>query len=162
MRVRAFVLMVPGPDQQGVGDDEPSARCPPTRLRDEGAGDVAAGGGDVHARRGDPEPAGVAVQHRPEHAGRIHPRQAQPLDTPIGGDECGGLAVGQKCVVVDRRKVAVRERGTVCGGINHSAPASCELTDVQYVAPVRPTSQWNGRRAKSLEDAGDVEQATSS
>ena len=47
---------------------------------------------------------GRAVEQRAEHARRVGPREAQPLDRPVGRDQRADLAVGQERVVGDRRK----------------------------------------------------------
>ena len=103
---RALVVVVPGPHQQCVGDHQPAARCPPARLEDHRPWDVAPGGRYLDAGRVDAERAGVAVENRPEHAGGIHARQAQPLDATVWCDQSGRLAVRQEPVVPDRRELA--------------------------------------------------------
>ena len=113
VRVRAVPLVVPGADQQHVAHDDPAARRVPARLQHERPGQVAAVGGHLDARRAEPERARAAVQDRAEHARRVHPRQAQPLDVPARRDERGRLAVGQEAVGVDRRERAA----TVVAGV---------------------------------------------
>ena len=107
--VRALPGMVPGADQQDVADDDPAAAGPPARLEDHRSRQVAARGRHVHTGGPEPERAGVAVEQRSEHARRVHPGQAHPLDAPARRDESRRLAVGQEAVVRYRRERAPRE-----------------------------------------------------
>ena len=53
--------------------------------------------------RGDPEPPPlVGVEDRPEHAGRVEARQAQPIDRPVQADQGGAVHVPDDAVVLDR------------------------------------------------------------
>ena len=53
--------------------------------------------------RGDPEPPPlVGVEDRPEHAGRVEPRQAEPIDRPVQADQGGAVHVPDDAVVLDR------------------------------------------------------------
>ena len=83
VRVRAVLLVVPRADQEHVAHDDPAARRAPARLEDVGAGQVAARGRHLDVGRPEPEPAGVAVEDRPEHARRVEARQAEPLDVAV-------------------------------------------------------------------------------
>ncbi len=102
VRAGAVVLVVPRADEQHVAHDDPAPARAPARLQHHRARQVAPAGRHLDARRGEPEVAGVAVQQRAEHAGRVHARQAEPLDAAVGRDERGGLAVGEEAVVGDR------------------------------------------------------------
>ena len=58
----------------------------------------------VAVRRADPEvAAALVVEQRAEHAGGVEPRAAEPVDRPVGGDQCGGLQVADQAVFGDRR-----------------------------------------------------------
>ena len=96
-------LMPPRPHHQAVAHDDPSAAGVPARLQHHRARQIAPVGrdGDVFGTK--PEPAGVAVQNRAEHARPVHPGQAHPLDRPAGRDQSGHLTVRQEPVVGDRR-----------------------------------------------------------
>ena len=59
---------------------------------------------DVRGRQ--PERAGIAVEHRPEHAERVETRQAQPLDVRVRRHQRAGFAVGQEAVLGNRRERA--------------------------------------------------------
>ena len=122
VRVGAVVLVVPRADQQRVAHDHPAALRAPARLEHHRPRQVAPARGDLDAGRAEPEPAGVAVQQRAEHARRVHPRQAHPLDAAVGRDERGRLAVRQEPVVGDRRERAPAEpRGG--RAVPHGRPA---------------------------------------
>ena len=95
-----------GADDEQVPDDEPPGRCVPRGLEHVGAGDVTPLVGNIGAGRTEPEEAGGAVEQRAEHARRVRPRQAEPLDRSVGRHERAHLAVGEERVIRD-----VRERG---------------------------------------------------
>ena len=105
-----LVLVVPGTDQEHVADDDPARRRAPAGLEAHGAGEVAARGRHLHVGRSQPEAAGVAVEDGAEHAGRVHPGQAQPLDVAARRDEGARLTVGEKPVVGDRRERRTAEQ----------------------------------------------------
>ena len=65
---------------------------------------VVPAAGHVDPERAQAERARAAVQQRPEHAWRVEPREAQPVDRAVGGNERAGMAVRQKCVIGDRRE----------------------------------------------------------
>jgi hypothetical protein len=104
VRVRQFGVVVPGAHQQRVTDHQPAGRGGPAGLQHHRPRQVAPGGGHADPLGAEPEAARRPVQHRAEHAGRVHPRQAQPLHVPAGGDQRGGLAVRQEAVLADRRE----------------------------------------------------------
>ena len=104
--VRAVVLVVPGADQQHVADDDPAAARAPARLEHHRPRQVAARGGHVTSAGAEPEHAGVAVEHRAEHARRVEARQAEPLDVAVRRHQRARLAVRQEAVVGDRRERA--------------------------------------------------------
>ena len=74
----------------------PSTRCSsPARRR---------GRRDVDAERTQPEIPRLAVEQRPEHAGRVEPRDAQPSDAPVRRDQRTRMAVREERIVLDRGK----------------------------------------------------------
>ena len=101
---RQFTFVMPGAHEQRVLHDQPARRGAPAGFQHHGARDVPAGGRDGHAFRAEPEPARRAVQDRPEHTGRVQPRQAHPLHVAAGRDQGGGLTVGEEPVFADRRE----------------------------------------------------------
>jgi hypothetical protein len=46
----------------------------------------------------------MAIEDGTEHAGRVEPREAEPLDVAAGCDERGDLAIRQEPVVGDGRE----------------------------------------------------------
>ena len=74
VRAGAALLVVPGPDAEGVADDEPARARAPRGLDHERAGQVAAPGGNADPSRPEPEVARAAIQHGREHAGAVGPR----------------------------------------------------------------------------------------
>src|SRR5206468_5883271 len=60
------------------------------------------------SERTEAEEAGLAVEQAAEDARRVEARHAQPVDRAVGRDERTGMAVGEKCVLGDRRE---RRRG---------------------------------------------------
>ena len=103
--VRASVRMVvlPRPHDQAFPHHQPALAAVPAGLEHHGPGQVAPVAGHAHVVRAEPEPAGVAVQHRAEDARAVHLRQAHPLDRAARRHQRGDLAVGQERVVRDRR-----------------------------------------------------------
>ncbi len=101
---RALILLVPRPDQQHVAHDDPAGAGPPAGLEHVGARQVAARGGHLHVGRPEAEAARVAVQDGAEHAGRVDPRHAQPLDVARRRNQGGRLAVGQEAELGDGRE----------------------------------------------------------
>ena len=81
---RAVLLVVPRSDQQDLADDDPAVARAPAGLEDHGPGQVTAVGRHVDVGGSDPEVAGAAVEDRAEDAGRVEPRQAEPLDAATG------------------------------------------------------------------------------
>jgi hypothetical protein len=101
---RPLVVVPPRADQQDVTDDHPAGRSSPACLEDHRAGQVAPLRRDTDVRRAEAERSGVAVEDRPEYAGRVHPRQTQPFERAAGGDQRGDLAVAQERVLRDPRE----------------------------------------------------------
>jgi hypothetical protein len=101
--------VVPGPDEEGIADDDPAAVLLPARLEHVRAWQVAPRDGYLGVGGADAEAAGVAVEDGPEHAGAVHAREAQPLDVAARRDQRRGLAVRQEAVVGDRRERAAPE-----------------------------------------------------
>jgi hypothetical protein len=86
--------VMPGTHHQRVAHDQPAGMGLPRGFHDQAAGQIAAGRGHRDAVRPEPEVAGAAVQDRAEHARRVRPGHAQPLDGPGGGDQAGRFPVG--------------------------------------------------------------------
>ena len=107
---RALVLVVPGADQQDVADDHPAAAGAPARLEHHRAraGSAAPAGTCTSAGPRRNSPASRS-RMRAEHARRVHPRQAHPLDVAARRDQRARLAVREEAVVGDRRERAARE-----------------------------------------------------
>ncbi len=78
--VGAIVLVVPGTYEEHVSDDDPAAARAPARLEHVRSRQVAPRRRHVHVRRSEPEHAGVAIEYGAKNAGRVEPRQAEPLD----------------------------------------------------------------------------------
>ena len=99
-----FVLVIPGADRQRVVDNNPAGRRFPGRDQDVRARLV-----NPHCRMVDPEgseakASGLPVEQAAEHARRVEPGHAEPVDRPIGGDKRAGVAVRQERVIGDRRE----------------------------------------------------------
>ena len=92
--------------------------------------------------RGDPEPPPlVGVEDRPEHAGRVEARQAQPIDRPVQADQGGAVHVPDDAVVLDRL-VAHRLRLPLpAAKVVRSTPAGDRT--------FRRRTSWPGRRPGS-------------
>ena len=90
-----------------VVDDDPAGVGDPGRLDHQRPGLVAAADRDDDAARAELEVAGAAVEQGPECARRVEPRQAQPLDRAVVGDEGARVAVGEESVAADRREAVV-------------------------------------------------------
>ena len=101
-RDRVFAL--PWSHRQRVAHDDPAARRVPRCRHDVRARLVRARRRDVDAERTQPEVSRLAIEQRPEHAGRIEARHTQPPDATVGRDQRTRVAVGEECVVLDRRK----------------------------------------------------------
>ena len=97
-----------GVDEQGVADDHPARLGRPGRLDHVRAGLVAARHRDPLVG-GEAQRPGGPVEQRPEDARRVEPRQAQPLDRAVGGEQGPGLAVGEEPVGADPREVLARK-----------------------------------------------------
>ena len=53
----------------------------------------------VDAEGAKPEPARLAVEQGPEHARRVEPGNAQPVDGPVGRHQRAGVAIGESGVL---------------------------------------------------------------
>ena len=116
-----FVLVVPRPDEKRIGDDQPTSRRPPTGFEHHRPGDVAACRGHVDPGRTDTEMAGIAIENGAEHAGGVHPRQAQPFHCAVRRHQRRCLTVGEECVVLDRWEVTPVQPDRL-GGPVHDVP----------------------------------------
>ena len=83
---------------------QPFARAPAASPRSSCRGRTGATPGRAPRPVRTRKPPGVTVEHRPEDARRVEPRQAEPLDVAARRDEGGDLAVRQEGVLRDRRK----------------------------------------------------------
>jgi hypothetical protein len=104
-RVRCdFVLMVPRPDRQRVSDDEPARGRLPGRLQHVRARLVDPRRRVVDSVGPEPERSRLPVEQASEHAWGVKGRDAEPVDRTIRRHQRPRVAVGQKCVLGDRRK----------------------------------------------------------
>ena len=101
---RDDVFALSRPHRQRVAHDDPTARRVPRRRHDVRARLIGARRRDVDTERTKPEIPRLAVEQRPEHAGRVEPRHAQPRDAPVGRDQRTRMTVGEEPIVLDRRK----------------------------------------------------------
>ena len=106
VRTGAGVEVMPRTHHQGVAHDHPARRGLPRGFHDQAARKIPARRRHRHPVGPDPEMPGAAVEHRAEHARRIRPGHAHPLHRTGRGDQAGVFAVGEECVVGDRRKRA--------------------------------------------------------
>ena len=102
LRLRPLGLVPPRTDDHDVAHDDPAVRRSPARLEDHRPGEVAARRRHLDVGRAEAKAARVAVEDGAEDAGRVDPRQAQPLDVSARRDECGRLAIGEEGVLPDR------------------------------------------------------------
>ena len=91
-------------DGQGVPHDHPTRWRLPRGPEHVGPGFVHPLRRHVDAVRTESERTRLAVEQAAEHARRIEPRHAQPVDATIGSHQRSGVAVGQEPVVGDRRE----------------------------------------------------------
>ena len=96
------VLAAARSHRERVVDHRPPRRRLPDRDQGVGPGQVVAAARHVDPERGEPERAGPAVEQRAEHARRVEPRDAEPVDRAVGRDQRAGVAVRQEGVVGDR------------------------------------------------------------
>ena len=73
----------------------------------------------VDPERPDSEGSRLTIEQRAEHARRIEPGHAQPVDRAVEGDQCAGVAVREERVVSDRRERG-RHRGTLSARASRS------------------------------------------
>ncbi len=113
------VLVIPGPDREGVAHEHPAGGGLPGRDEDVGPRFVGPRSGMARPERSKPEKARFAVEQAAEHARRVEARDAEPFDRPVRRQQRAGVTVGEKGVVRDRRKRRqsghARTSG-VCGG----------------------------------------------
>ena len=124
---RDRVLATARSDRQRVAHDDPARRRLPRRQQRVRPGLVDPVPGHVDPERPEPEAARAAVEQCTEHAGRIEPRDAQPVDRAVRGHQRARVAVGQEPVVGDRgergrSRRPGRPRSTLRGG---SSGAGC-------------------------------------
>ena len=100
--------------RQRVAHHHPTRRRLPRRHHRVGPRLVDPVTGDVDPERAEPEPASSAVEQGTEHARRVEPRDAQPVDRAVRGHERARVAVGQEAVVGNRS-----ERGRRCRALRH-------------------------------------------
>ena len=117
---RPAVVGSPRPVVHRLNDEQvlhqqPAGRGVPCRLEHHGPGDVAPVMGHLGVHGPEPEVSGRAVEEGAEHAGRVRPREAQPLHRAVRGHETVVHAVRDEAVVGDRRKALVLRRGGVVG-----------------------------------------------
>ena len=145
--------MVPRPDQEHVAHDDPAARRAPARLEDVRARQVAARGRHLDVGRPEPEPAGVAVEDRPEHARRVEARQAEPLDVAVRRHERAGLAVRQEAVLGDRRERAGRDAPVGRPLRHRRAAAAGSSSAITLPSTSDPGARGSGGPAKTRSTA---------
>ena len=90
------------PHGERVAHHHPSTARVPRRDERIGSRFIGARVRDGHAEGSQPEAAGLAVEQGGEHAGRIEPRHAEPVDRSVRSDERAGVAIRQERVVGDR------------------------------------------------------------
>ncbi len=132
---RPLLLLVPRADQQHVAHDDPAGAGPPACLQHVGAGQVAPRGGHLHVGRPEAEATGVAVQDGAEHAGRVDPRHAQPLDVARRRNQSGRLAIGQEAELGDGREGRAGVPGAT--GRSHGAHRFHPTVALHAMPPVR-------------------------
>ena len=98
--------------RQRVAHDRPPRRRLPCRHQRVGPRLIGPAAGHVDPERAETERAGATVQQRPEHARRVKPRDAQPVDRPVGRHQRARMTVRQERVVGDRRERR-RRRGAL-------------------------------------------------
>ena len=154
VRSRAFIGVRPRPDEEHVPDDDPAGWRAPARLEDVRARKVAASRWNGGVGGPEAKAAGIAIEDGPEHARRVHARDAHPLDIAAGRHERRRLAVGQEGVVGDRRiararpSVAAHE---VIGGarIEAGARGLVAVVPVVHLAHVRRRASDAGRQSRT-------------
>ena len=99
-------------DVQPVGEADGARRRGERRLDDVGLRQVAALDGDVADRPDAPGAAALRVQQRGEDRRAVEARPAEPVDRPVGRDECRRSAVGEEGVVADRGVAGGVARGS--------------------------------------------------
>src|SRR5213592_3679945 len=90
------VLPLRRTDRERVADLDPAVRRLPGRHQDIRSRLVDARRGNVDAERPQAERAGSAIEQRPKDAGRVEPRDAQPIDGAVWSDQGAGVTVGEE------------------------------------------------------------------
>ena len=108
------VLATARSHRERVADDHPARRGLPGSDKRVGPGLIDPVTGNVDPEWAEPEAARAAVEQGTEHARRVEPRDAQPVDRAVRCYERARVAVGQEPVVGDRG-----ERGRRCRGIRY-------------------------------------------
>ena len=101
---RDLVLVIVRAHRQRRADDDPAVRRLPRRLEDVRSRDVHTRRRVVDAERRQSERPGTTIEQAAEHARRVEPRHAEPVDRAVRGDERPGVAVREERVVGDRRE----------------------------------------------------------
>ena len=109
---RDRVLAATRSHRQRVVNRRPPGRRLPGGDERVGPGLVVPAARHVDPERAEPERARATIEQRPEHAWRVEPRDAQPVDRAVGRDQRAGVAIRQERVVGDRRERR-RRRGAL-------------------------------------------------
>ncbi len=144
-----LVLSVAGLHRQRVADDGPAGEGPPRGDNGVRPRLVDARDGVVDAERPDPERSRLAVEQRPEHARRVEPRDAQPIDRAVHRDECARVTVRQERVVGDRWK-GRRHRRALRARVAHprhrrTLPPRVERDAIRRPSSMCHTVSWRTR-----------------
>ena len=176
---RDDVFALSRPHRQRVAHDDPTARRVPRRRHDVRARLIGARRRDVDTERTKPEIPRLAVEQRPEHAGRVEARHAQPRDAPVGRDQRTRMTVGEEPKVLDRRKRRWHRRTLLAAGcgvghglisfLSHAHTMSCGwcvdrgerfvMLSRDSLAALMPSSVTSTRlsRPDASSDVGDAE-----
>jgi hypothetical protein len=139
--------------RQRITHDHPATRRVPGREQDVRPGLVDPRHRHVDPERPQPERARRAIQQRPEDAWRVKPRNAEPVDCPIGRHQRARVAVREERVLLDRRKRRGRRRA-LRRGRNRRLAVTCRHGAHREAAPlaqdgIASVAGWRGRRASS-------------
>ena len=123
------VLAAARADRQRLANEDPAGRRVPGGGEDVRARLVGASRRHVDPERAESEAAGLAVEQGSEHARGVEARHAEPVHRSVGCHQRPGVAVGEKCVLSDRRKGRWRGR---------ALRLTCSATRIlRHVAPLR-------------------------
>ncbi len=103
-----------------IGDQQPTGRCMPGGLENHRARNVTTMVGHVDVRRPQAKRPSRSIEERSEDAGRVRSGEAQPFDGPVGGNQAVVLAIGQECVLADRRE---RVHGKLLARASEACPS---------------------------------------